>query len=158
MGTIGAFVYAHKHHLHDGDGPGNLEDCMQAHIRLVTALTPACSHALPNVCLGRRAGDILVHNFRLLAPKATCRLVGDEFRGWVIFTDGGTHTRDEETSAGWTAIARSPFGVRYVMFGPVITAEAHVAFAGASQHTNNTAELSGITEALHFLSLMGPVP
>ena len=39
------------------------------------------------------------------------------------------------------------------MFGPVIAAEAHVAFAGASHHTNNTAELSGITESLHFLCL-----
>ena len=28
----------------------------------------------------------------------------------------------------------------------------------ASQHTNNTAELSGIIEALQLLSLLGPVP
>ena len=30
--------------------------------------------------------------------------------------------------------------------------------AGASQHTNNTARLSGIIESLHFLSLLGSVP
>ena len=42
------------------------------------------------------------------------------------------------------------------MFGPVITAEK-VAFAGASQHTNHTGELSGPIESLHFLSLLGPV-
>ena len=40
-----------------------------------------------------------------------------------------------------SAIARSPLGVCYVKLGPVITAEADVAFAGASQHTKNTAEL-----------------
>ena len=34
------------------------------------------------------------------------------------------------------------------MFGPVITAEAHVAYARASQHTNNTAELWEIIESL----------
>ena len=39
----------------------------------------------------------------------------------------------------------------HVMFGPVITAEAHPAFAGACQQINNTAELSGIVEALQFL-------
>ena len=36
---------------------------------------------------------------------------------------------------------RSPLGVCYVQLGPVITAEADVAFAGARQHTKNTAEL-----------------
>ena len=46
----------------------------------------------------------------------------------------------------------------YVTSRPVITAEAHVAYAGASQHTNNTAELSGIVESLCFLSSVGPVP
>ena len=44
------------------------------------------------------------------------------------------------------------------MFGPVTTAEAHVAFAGASHHTNKTAELSGITESLHFLCLAARFP
>ena len=44
------------------------------------------------------------------------------------------------------------------MFGPVTTVEAHVAFAGASHHTNNTAELSGITESLHFLCLAARFP
>ena len=39
------------------------------------------------------------------------------------------------------AIARSPLGVCHVKLGPVITAEADVALAGASQHTKNTAEL-----------------
>ena len=32
------------------------------------------------------------------------------------------------------------------MFGPVITTEAHLAYAGARLHTNNTAELWSIIE------------
>ena len=36
------------------------------------------------------------------------------------------------------------------MFGLVITTEAHLAYAGARIHSNNTAELSSIVEALSF--------
>ena len=58
--------------------------------------------------------------------RTTTRQIGDECRRWAMFTDGGTHTSDGETTAGWGAVARSPFGVCSVMFGLVITAEAHV--------------------------------
>ena len=58
----------------------------------------------------------------------------------AISTNCRTHTSDVETSAGWCAVARSPRGD--VMFGPVITTEAHVACAGACRQTNNTAEAS----------------
>ena len=37
------------------------------------------------------------------------------------------------------------------MFGPVVTTEAHLAYAGARLHSINTAELSKIIEALSFL-------
>ena len=70
---------------------------MQERIRLMTASTVAYAHALQNACLGRRADDIVVCNFRLLALKAnyrslpnvrtTTRLIGDVFRGSAIFTD-----------------------------------------------------------------------
>ena len=43
------------------------------------------------------------------------------------------------------------------MFGPVITSEAHLAFSGARTHSNNTAEMTSMTEALAFLGLRGPV-
>ena len=72
------------------------------------------------------------------------------FRGWAIFTDGGTHTRGGET-AGCGAIARSSLRVCYVMCGPVITVEAHVAFAGASQHTNKW-KIRGISLPFERLS------
>ena len=51
----------------------------------------------------------------------------------------------------------APRGRIYVMFGPVITTEAHLAFSGARIHSNNTAELTAMIEALSFLGLRGPV-
>ena len=43
------------------------------------------------------------------------------------------------------------------MFGPVITNEAHPAFSGARIHSNNTAEMTAMFEALSFLGPRGPV-
>ena len=68
-----------------------------------------------------------------------------------------SHSTDGETIAGWGAVARSPDGRLYVMFGPVVTTEAHLAYAEARTHTNNTAKLSSIIKALSFLGLAGPV-
>ena len=39
----------------------------------------------------------------------------------------------------------------YFMFGPVITTEAHLAYAGVRIHSNNTTELLSLVEALSFL-------
>ena len=72
-------------------------------------------------------------------------------QGWAIYTDGSTRVADGETFAGWFAVARSPHRRIDVMFGPVITTEAHLAFAGARVHCNNTAEMSAMVEALSFL-------
>ena len=40
---------------------------------------------------------------------------------------------------------------------PVITNEAHPAFSGARIHSNNTAEMTAMFEALSFLGPRGPV-
>ena len=45
-----------------------------------------------------------------------------------------------------------------MILGPVITTEAHLAFAGARVHSNNTAEMSAIVDALSFLWLQGRLP
>ena len=87
----------------------------------------------------------------------TTRDKGNAFQGWAIYTDGRTRLADGETLAGWSAVARSPHGRIAVMFGPVITTEAHLAFAGARVHSNNTAEMSAMVEALSFLGHHGPV-
>ena len=43
------------------------------------------------------------------------------------------------------------------MFGLVITTEAHLAFSGARTHSNNTAEMTAMIEALALLGPRGPV-
>ena len=53
-------------------------------------------------------------------------------------------------------ISRSPHGRIDVMFGPVVTTEAHLAFSGARIHSNNTAEMTAMIEALSFLGPHGP--
>ena len=72
---------------------------------------------------------------------------GNDFHGWAIHTDGSTRLADGETLAGWSAVARSPHGRIKIMFGPVITREAHLAFAGARVHSNNTGEMTAMVEA-----------
>ena len=54
-------------------------------------------------------------------------------------------------------ILRSPHGRIDVMFGPVVTTKAHLAFSGARAHSNNTAEMTAMIEALSFLGPHGPV-
>ena len=76
---------------------------------------------------------------------------------WAIYTDGGTCIVDGETLAGWSVISRSPHGRIDVMFSPVVTTEAHLAFSGAKIHSNNTAEMTAMIEALSFLGPRGPV-
>ena len=84
----------------------------------------------------------------------TTWLVGNECEGWAIFTGGGTHFSDGETPAGWCAIARSLLDVCSVVFGPVITGEVHVAYDGASQHTNNSVELLRYRRIVSFLQFV----
>ena len=107
------------------------------------------------------------HNFRLPKPKArdphlpntrsSTRERGNDFHAWAIYTDGGTRTEKGETFAECGFIARSPNGRIDIMFGPVVTTKAHPAFSGAKVHSNNTAEMSAMMEALYFLGPRGPV-
>ena len=68
---------------------------------------------------------------------------GNDWKGWAIFTDGGDHTNDRNNGGmGSHRLLTLWCQLRHV--GPVITAIhmwPYVAFAGASQHSNNTAEL-----------------
>ena len=54
-------------------------------------------------------------------------------------------------------ISRSPHGRIDVMFGSVVTTEAHLAFSGARTQSNNTAEMTAMIEALSYLGPHGPV-
>ena len=44
------------------------------------------------------------------------------------------------------------------MFGPVVTTEAHLAFSSARTHSNNTAEMTAMVEALSFLGPVARLP
>ena len=122
----------------------------------------------------RISGKVVLHipavphqNFRLpklkarypYLPNARCvtRERGNDYRGWPFYTDGGTRVVDGDTLAGWRVISRSPHGRIDVMFGRVVTTEAHLAFSGARTHSNNTAEMTAMIEALSFLGPHGPV-
>ena len=88
--------------------------------------------------------------------RSTTRERGNDFQGWAIYTDGCTRVADGETSAGWGVIARSLHRRIDVTFGPVITTEAHLAFAGARAHSNNTADMSAMIEARTLVFSMVP--
>ena len=167
LGFIDAFVYAHHQHRQSIENPGNFGDCIRGRIRSMTAITLAYAHAYQATCLTRHMPAVPRHNFRPPKPKAryphlpsarsTTRERGNDFRGWAIYTDGGTRDENGETFAGWGVNARSPHGRIDIMFGPVITTEAHPAFSGSRTHSNNTAEMSAMIEALSFLGPRGPV-
>ena len=79
---------------------------------------------------GLRVGDVLVHNFRLLALRlaiVSCltvrvptRFTGVDSRGWSTLSDGGVHTMDGRTTAGWSVVARSLRGEGYALWSQSI--------------------------------------
>ena len=72
-----------------------------------------------------------------------------------LCTGGCIRVVDGETLAGWGVIARSPHGRTDVMFVPVVTTEAHLAFSGTRTHSNNSAVMTATIEALSFFVLHG---
>ena len=122
---------------------------MKGQIRFMTAITPAYANECQATCLAQHIPAVPRQNFRLPKLKArypylpndrsTTRTRGNEFRGWAIYTDGVTRFVAGETLAGRCVISRSHHGRIDIMFGPVITTEAHPAFSGARTHSNNTA-------------------
>ena len=165
LGFLDAFVYAHHKHRPDSENSGNFGDCMKGRIRFMTAITEAYAHAYQATCLARHMPAVPHQNFRLLKPKSRypylpnarsiTRERGKDYRGLAIYTDGGFRIVDGETLAGWSVISRSPHGRIDVMFGPVVTTGAHPAFSGARTHSNNTAEMTAMIEALYFLGPHG---
>ena len=133
----------------------------------MTAITPAYAHAYQTICLAVHTPGVPRHSFRLPKPKSRypflptdrsiTKELGHDYHGWAIYTDGGTRVVDGETFAGWDVISRSLHGRIYVMFGLVITTEAHLAFSVARTHSNNTAGMTAMIEALLFLGSRGPV-
>ena len=133
----------------------------------MTAITSAYAHAYQATCLARHMPAVPRLNFRLPKPKAryphlpmvrtTTRERGNDFQGWATFSDGSTRVVDGETLAGWVPSLDLTMERIDIMFGPVNTTEAHLAFSGARTHSNNTTEMTAMVEALSFLGPRGPV-
>ena len=166
LGFLDAFVYAHHKHRFDSANAGNFGDCLTGRVRVMTAITPAYAHAYQTTCLAQHLPGVPHRSFRLPKPKSRYphptndRSItterGNDYHRWAIYTDGGTRVVDGEIFAGWCVISRSPRGRIFVLFGPAITNEAHLAFS-ARIHFNNTAETTAMIEALSFLGSRGPV-
>ena len=111
MGFIDAFVHAHHQHRRSIESPGHVGDCMKGRICFTTAITPAHAHAYQATCLAGHMPAVPRPNFRLPKLKARCpylpndrsttRARGNDFRGWAVFSDGGSRVVDGETLAGW---------------------------------------------------------
>ena len=159
--------FLRSNHSRNMDNPGNFGDCMKGIFFFFYRNHSGLTHAYQLICLKRHLPVVPRQKFRLSAAKdryphfshvrTTISEKGNVFQVWDICTDGGTRLADGETLAGRGAVARSLHGKMHVMFGQVITTEAHLAFAGARVHFNCTVEVSAIVEALFFLGLPGPV-
>ena len=146
------FVYAHHKHRLDSADDGNFGDCLTRRVRFMTAITPAYAHAYQTICLAMHTPGVPRHSFRLLKPKSRysflpndrsiTKELGNDSHGWAICADDGTLVVDGEIFAGCGVISRSSHRRIYVMFGRVITNEAHLAFSGARIHSNNTADMT----------------
>ena len=177
MGFIDAFVFAqNQHHRRDIENPGNFGDCMKGGIRFMTAIISAYAHAYQVTCPTRHMPAVLRLNFRLPKPNARYPLlptfVPQHVKEAMISEDGPSILTG--VVALWMVklllvgvpsldllmeenVMFGPVKGRIdIIFGPVITTEAHLAFAGARTHSNNTAEMSAMIEALFFLGPLGP--
>ena len=144
LGFLDALVYAHHKHRLDSENAGNFGDCTKGRVRSMTAITPAYAHAYQTTCLSQHFLGVQHHSFPIPKSKSIYPYLpndrsltserGNRYHGWAIHTDGGTRVVDGETLAGWGVISRSPHGRIDVMFGPVVTTEAHLAFTGARIH------------------------
>ena len=151
----------------DSANAGDFGDCLTRRVRFMTAVTLAYAHAYQTVCLVMHFPGVPHHTFRLPKPKcrypyhpndrSITREPGNDYHGWAIYTDGGIRVVDGEIFAVWSVISRSPRGRIFVLLGPVITNEAHLAFSGARIHSNNTAEMTAMIEAWSFLGPRGLV-
>ena len=152
---LDALVNAHHKHRLDSASAGSFGDCLRGRVRFMTAITPAYAHAYQTLCLAMHSPCVPRRTFRLPKPKSRypflpnvrsiTREVGNEYHGWAICAEGGTRVVNGEIFAGWCVISRSPRGRIFVL-----TNEAHPAFSGARIHSNNTAGMTAMFEALSF--------
>ena len=167
LGFLDALVYPHHKLRLDSENSGNFGDFIKRKDSFNNG-HHSYAHAHQATCLAQHFPGVQHHNFWLPKPKSR----------YPYLPDDSSITREKEativvcglfvlmvvfaslmvkTLAGWCVISRSPRGRIDVMFGPVITTEAHLAFSGARIHSNNAAEMTAVIEALSFLGPHGPL-
>ena len=84
-------------------------------------------------------------------------MTGIDSPSWRLFTDGGFLRQVVGSDlAGWRFAAVSPDNFVQILCGPVVRNPRHRAFSGATSCSNNTAELSGLAEALRWICFLIP--
>ena len=154
--NVFVFFFAHHQHRRGIENPWNFGDCMKGRIRFMTTITLAYAHAYQATCLSRRMRAFLGKN-SVSNARSTTSEKGNDFRGWAIYTGGGTRVVNGETLAWWSVISRFLRGRIDVMYGLFVTTEAHLLFSDVRAHSNNTAELTAMIEALSYLGPCGIV-
>ena len=142
-------MHERKDPLYDG-----YHTCLRTRISSDMSIkTHACSPA-PELPLTSSTPDI--RTFPMLVAQHVKEAM--IYEGGPFIKTGVLASRMVKLSlGGWSVIARSFRGRIGVMFGPVITTEAHLASSGARTHSNNTAEMTAVIEALSFLGPHGPL-
>ena len=126
----------------------------------MTALCPAWAHAYQTMCLVSLPEQLTPDAFRLPKPRKitmsptcriTTRLTGIESLVWRLSTECGfKRNMDGTEMAGWGVAIVSPEKFVGVICGPVVCDPRVLAFLGATSCSNNTAELTGLAEALRW--------
>ena len=84
--------------------------------------------------------------------RTTARMTGIESLGWRLFADGGcTRPIHGTEMAGWRVRRVSLEKFVWVICGPIVCDPRVPTFLGATSCSNNTAELTGLAEALRIL-------
>ena len=165
LGFLDAFVYAHKHRQ-DSENPGNFSDCMKGRIRCLrprisgnvscsTHTLVSRTQTLSQTLLPKPRPDIRI--FPMLVPlhvKEAMIIVGGLF-----YSGGGTRVVDGKNYC-WMECDFTIILMEELMSRLVLSCHHR----GSSRflwvartHSNNTAEMIAMIEALSFLGLHGPV-
>ena len=135
---------------------------MYGRIEMMSALCPAWAHTYQTMCLGFSPEQLGPENFRLPKPKkkfsilpgcrTTTRIIEIDFSGWKVFTDGSCKRQVNDTDlAGRGIAAVSPDNLVRILCGPVVCDPRQPEFLGATSCSNNTADLTGLAEALRWI-------
>ena len=100
LGFFDAFVHAHHKHRQDSENSGNFGDCMKGRIRFYDGHHSCLRPRVPGNVSCTTLTWCPAPHFRLPKPKARypylpnarsiTRERGNDYRGWAIYTDGGT--------------------------------------------------------------------